>query len=46
MSQINLDFAELGLEQDVVDLVYYEASLKKAWDVMIVKKRGKFIMQI
>lgn len=29
MSQINLDFAELGLEQDVVDLVYYEASLKR-----------------
>lgn len=30
MSQINLDFAELGLEQDILDLVYYEASLKRA----------------
>lgn len=29
MSQINLDFAEMGLEQDIVDLVYYEASLKR-----------------
>jgi len=29
MSQINLDFAEMGLEQDIVDLVCYEASLKR-----------------
>ncbi|HEY8363002.1 MAG TPA: CopG family transcriptional regulator [Tissierellaceae bacterium] len=30
MSQINLDYAELGLEQDIIDLVYYEANLKRA----------------
>ena len=29
MSQINLDLAEMGLEQDIGDLVYYEASLKR-----------------
>jgi len=29
MSQINLDFAEMGLEQDITDLVCYEANLKR-----------------
>ncbi len=29
MSQINLALAEMGLEQDIVDLAIYEASLKR-----------------
>ncbi|MCK9443675.1 MAG: CopG family transcriptional regulator [Tissierellaceae bacterium] len=29
MSQINLDLAEIGLEQDICDLVVYEVRLKR-----------------
>lgn len=29
MSQINLALAEMGLEQDIVDLAIYEANLKR-----------------